>query len=79
VTIPLDGPTPLYVQIADIIAGRIADGTYPPNSRVPSAAQIREEFGVSARTAEAALNRLKERGLVVASVGKGTYVRPPNA
>ncbi|MQY02672.1 winged helix-turn-helix domain-containing protein [Actinomadura macrotermitis] len=73
---PLDGPRPLYLQVADIIEARIADGTYPANTPVPSVRGIREEFDVSARTAEAALAVLKERGLVVSAVGKGTYVLP---
>ncbi len=33
---PLDGPTPLYIQIADILEARIADGIYPVNTPVPS-------------------------------------------
>jgi GntR family transcriptional regulator len=73
---PLDGPTPLYIQIADILEARITDGTYPVNTPVPSVRGIREKFDVSARTAEAALAELKERGLVVSAVGKGTYVLP---
>lgn len=73
-TLDLDGPEPLYEQIAAVLAARIADGTYPPRRRVPSEAGICEEFDVSRPTARAAVQRLVEQGLVVTVRGKGTYV-----
>jgi len=78
-TVDLDGPEPLYEQIAAILAARIADGTYPPRRRVPSEAAVLEEFGVSRPTARAAMQLLVERGLVVTVRGKGSYVvdNPP--
>jgi GntR family transcriptional regulator len=76
-TIDLDGPEPLYEQIAAILTARIADGTYPPRRRVPSEAQIVEEFGVSRPTARAATQLLVSRGLVVTVRGKGSFVADP--
>lgn len=73
-TLDLDGPEPLYEQIAAIIAARIIDGTYPPKRRIPSEAGIVEEFDVSRPTARAAVQLLVERGLVVTVRGKGSYV-----
>ena len=73
-TLDLDGPEPLYLQIAGLLAGRIADGTYPPRRRIPSEAQLVDEFGVSRPTARAAVQRLVEQGLVVTVRGKGSYV-----
>jgi DNA-binding GntR family transcriptional regulator len=73
-TLDLDGPEPLYEQIAEIIAARIADGTYPPRRRIPSEAQIVAEYGVSRPTARAAVQLLVERGLVHTVRGKGSYV-----
>jgi DNA-binding GntR family transcriptional regulator len=73
-TLDLDGPEPLYEQIAEIIAARIADGTYPPRRRIPSEAQIVTEYGVSRPTARAAVQLLVERGLVHTVRGKGSYV-----
>ncbi|NJP70459.1 GntR family transcriptional regulator [Streptomyces sp. C1-2] len=72
--VDLDGPEPLYEQIATLLAARIADGTYPPRRRVPSEADIVSEFGVSRPTARAAVRLLVERGLVVTVRGKGSYV-----
>lgn len=73
-TVDLDGPEPLFEQIADVIAARIADGTYPPRRRIPSEAAIVEEFGVARPTARSAVRLLVERGLVVTVRGKGSYV-----
>lgn len=70
----LEGPEPMYRQIADRIAAGIEDGTYPPNRRVPSESELCERFDVSRRTVRAAYAILAERGLVVTSKGKGTYV-----
>ncbi len=70
----LDGPDPMYQQIAAILTARIADGTYPINSKIPSQAEICEEFEVARPTAISAVKVLTEQGLVRASVGKGTYV-----
>lgn len=64
----------MYEQIADVIAGRIADGTYPPRRRIPSEAGLCEEFGVARPTARSAIRVLVERGLVVTVRGKGSYV-----
>lgn len=80
-TVDLDGPEPLYEQIAAVLAARIADGTYPPRRRIPSEAAIVEEFSVSRPTARSAVQLLVERGLVVTVRGKGSYVvdNPPQA
>lgn len=73
-SIDLDGPEPLYRQIANLIERRIVDGTYPPNRKVPSESAICEEFGVSRRTARSAYALLADRGMIVTVPGKGTYV-----
>ncbi|WP_234393136.1 GntR family transcriptional regulator [Streptomyces pactum] len=61
-TVDLDGPDPLYEQIAAVLTARIADGTYPPRRRIPSEAAVVEEFGVSRPTARAAVQLLSTAG-----------------
>jgi GntR family transcriptional regulator len=81
-TVDLEGPEPLYEQIAVILSARIADGTYPPRRRVPSEAAICDEFSISRPTARSALQLLSQRGLIVTVRGKGSFVverESPNA
>jgi GntR family transcriptional regulator len=68
-------PTPLYVQLADLIAKRIEDGTLVPGRPVPSETQLRQEYDVSRGTVRAAVALLRERGLVMTVPQRGTYVR----
>lgn len=69
-----DAPTPLYVQVADVITHRIEAGELLPNRPVPSENQIVQEFGVAKGTARKALGLLKSRGLVFTVVGRGSFV-----
>ncbi|MFC4632112.1 GntR family transcriptional regulator [Promicromonospora alba] len=73
-TLDLDGPEPLYVQIAAVLAARITDGTYPPRRRIPSETELTEEFDVSRPTVRQAIQVLRDRHLVETVRGKGTYV-----
>ena len=66
-------------QIADVLRRRIADGTYPPRSRVPSLVQLTGEFGVASATAQKALRALREDGWTYTEPGLGSFVseQPP--
>jgi DNA-binding GntR family transcriptional regulator len=74
--VELDGPEPMYKQIARILTARIKAGEYKPGKPIPSAAALCEEFGVSRRTVMSATDILTEQGLTVPSIGKGIYVAP---
>ncbi|WP_285473524.1 GntR family transcriptional regulator [Actinoplanes sp. NBRC 101535] len=71
-----DGMTPVYVQVADVIAARIAGGELPPNRPIPSEATMQQEFGIARGTARKAVDLLRERGLVATVPGRGTFVLP---
>lgn len=73
--VELDGPEPLRVQLADLIAARIADGTYAPRAALPSGAALAAECDVSPRTVTEAVKLLKARGLVRGVPGKAVIVR----
>lgn len=70
-----DLPVPLHEQLASILRGRISSGELP--GRIPSIKALSQEYEVSTRTVERALNTLKDEGLIVALVGKGFYVKQP--
>ena len=65
---------PPYRQIAAILRDRIADGTYPPGSVLPSIERIRQEYGVARNTARRVLDTLVDEGLAYTEPGMGTYV-----
>lgn len=69
----------LYQQIADDIERLILDGTYLPDSRLPSEQELAGTYGVSRNVIREALKSLKELGLISIRTGSGTYVRPPTA
>jgi DNA-binding GntR family transcriptional regulator len=69
-----EGPTPLYVQVADAVEARIQAGDLLPDRPIPSENQLVQEYGVARGTARKAIQLLRERGLVITVVGRGTYV-----
>ncbi|MFB9451170.1 GntR family transcriptional regulator [Dactylosporangium vinaceum] len=69
-----DGPTPVYVQIADIIQLRIEAGELQPNRPIPSELALQQEFGVARGTARRAVELLRDRGLVFTVPQRGTFV-----
>ncbi|PJE95552.1 GntR family transcriptional regulator [Streptomyces carminius] len=74
----LDETRAKWIQVRDILAARIEDGAYPPNSRVPSVVALTEEFGVAVATAQKALRGLREAGLTRTEPGLGSFVIGPN-
>lgn len=75
--IDLDGPDPLFRQLADVLKSRIADGTYPPARRIPGEAALVEEFGLSRNTVRAAIKVLVDLDLLRPVSGRGTFVKGP--
>lgn len=74
--IDFEGAEPLYRQLADLIRRRIADGTYQPNRRIPSVAELVSETGLANTTVQQGLRILKDEGVLVAYPGRGTFVAP---
>ena len=67
-------PTPLYQQLADLIAGQIERGELEPGQLLPSESYLQGEHGLARGTVRAAVRVLRERGLVVTAPQRGTYV-----
>lgn len=70
----LDETRPKWRQVYAVILERIADGTYPPNSRIPSVLALSEEFGMSTVTGQKVIRALRADGSVRTEVGMGSYV-----
>ncbi|MFE0701565.1 GntR family transcriptional regulator [Streptomyces sp. NPDC058872] len=66
-----------YLQIADALRARIVSGEWPVGERLPSRAQLAEEYGVGRNVTQRAMDRLIVEGLLEGRAGSGTYVRSP--
>jgi GntR family transcriptional regulator len=71
----IDSPRSQYVQIADLVRSRIADGTYPPGKPLPSEDRLADELQVSRVTINRAIGLLRSSGDVRVRRGIGTVVR----
>ena len=65
---------PLYYQIREDIREKINSNEYPPNSMIPSEAELCEHYGVSRVTVRRAILDLVQEGLLNRGKGKGTFV-----
>lgn len=63
-----------YLQLADIIRRRIADGDIEIGRRIPSMTELEAEFGLARNTIKKAFDVLKAEGLVEAEPGRGLFV-----
>jgi GntR family transcriptional regulator len=68
---------PLYAQIEAVLASSIADGTFPPGSRLPNEEELVKRFTVSRTTIRQTIQNLIRRGLIEIRRGKGTFVAQP--
>lgn len=69
------GPHRLYRQIADRIGALIADGEYPPGTRLPPERDLATQLQVSRTSVREALIALELGGLIDIRMGSGIYVR----
>ncbi len=67
-------PVPVWAQIEDELAARIASGELKVGDRVPAERDLAEQLQVSRGTVRQALDALAARGLVERGVGQGTFV-----
>jgi GntR family transcriptional regulator len=65
---------PLYLQVQDALAERIATGEWKPNVALPNEADLAREFGVSPGTIRKALEMMESMRLLTRRQGRGTFV-----
>ncbi|MFE7044360.1 GntR family transcriptional regulator [Streptomyces atratus] len=66
-----------YLAVADALRARILAGEWEIGERLPSRAQLAEEYGVGRNVTQRAMDRLIIKGLLEGRAGSGTYVRTP--
>jgi DNA-binding transcriptional regulator YhcF (GntR family) len=65
---------PLYLQVRDAMAERIAAGEWKPSATIPNEGDLAREFGVSPGTMRKALDLLEVERLLTRRQGRGTFV-----
>lgn len=68
---------PIYQQLRDLLAERIAKGEWKPGAIIPNEGDLAREFGVSAGTMRKALSLLENEHLITRRQGRGTFVNDP--
>lgn len=71
---PPSAELPLHLSISEQIRAWLVSGRYQPGDRLPSEAQLIEQFAVSRITVRRALSNLIQQGLVQSQHGKGVFV-----
>jgi GntR family transcriptional regulator len=77
-SVPLSN-RPLYLQVRDALAERIASGDLLPGSAIPSEGDLAREVGVSTGTVRKALQVMETERLILRRQGRGTFVRDPSS
>jgi GntR family transcriptional regulator len=68
------GPTPLYYQLKTVLESKILSQELKESERLPSEAELCEQYNVSRVTVRQALSELMKAGLIYRDRGKGTFV-----
>ncbi len=69
-----EAPTPLYLQLKNMLVADIDAGQYKPHQRLMSERELGEKFKVSRMTVRQALTDMIREGILYTQAGKGTYV-----
>ena len=70
----LDEGGPLFAQVAERLAGEIADGGLAEGARVPSSNELAAFYRINPATAAKGINVLADDGLLVKQRGIGMFV-----
>ncbi|MGH3737121.1 MAG: GntR family transcriptional regulator [Micromonosporaceae bacterium] len=65
---------PAYLQVADDLRDKIASEAIPIGTAIPSTQQLVDRYEVSTTVVRAAINELRNEGLLMGQPGKGVFV-----
>lgn len=71
---PQHGPVARYKQVAAFIQSAVDSGDLKPGENLPTEAQMADYMDVSVDTIRAALQLLRDGGIVVTSQGIGSFI-----
>ena len=72
-----NSPTPLHLQLEEVIKGKIENDEWQPNTQIPSENELSKIYGLSRMTTRGVIMRLVFQGLLYRVAGKGTFVADP--
>ncbi|MGE5601485.1 MAG: GntR family transcriptional regulator [Nitrososphaerales archaeon] len=75
--IQLDDRVPYYLQLRDLLQTLIDEGQLRPGDKLPSEAELCEEFGVSRTVVRQALQELEQEGRLYRRKGVGSFISRP--
>jgi DNA-binding GntR family transcriptional regulator len=73
-----DKPTPLHVQLSDIIREKIYSQEWGADMKLPSEHEFMSMYDISRGTVQKGIQLLVNEGLLTRIKGKGTFVTKPN-
>jgi DNA-binding transcriptional MocR family regulator len=69
-----EGPGPLYKELADAIERDIESGALLPGTRMPTHRDLADTLALNVSTVTRGYKEAEKRGLISATVGRGTFV-----
>jgi len=70
----IDLNSPIYLQLREVVRGKIEDGEYMPGTAIPSENELAETYGINRLTVRNAIDALVGEGMLKRVQGKGVYV-----
>ena len=71
-----DSAVSVAAQVARDLEADIDRGALPPDTRLPSEAELAEQYGVARITIRSAIAMLRDAGKVVTVHGRGSFTSP---
>jgi len=76
-TIDFESNIPYYIQLIDILKGKVQSGVWAPGDQIPGEQDLCTLYGVSRTVVRQALLELELEGTITRRKGKGTFITKP--